>query len=187
MVFEQVLSSFYVAPLRQVESCRSLSFKMDLTQLFDFIRMGSHVESLLKDARDASGLNQTQAMVCWHLLEDEKPGGLNPAVLSRLTGTSLSRLHAQLKRLVAEDLVESLQQPVGAGSRTTTRYTLTELGRQQTRIFVERADCVRGDLWAQFFSGDKERSDLVAWVRISSRRAAPAGDSKKNAMRHRNL
>lgn len=157
---------------------------MDLAHLLGFIRMGDYVASLLKDALDASGLNLTKAMVCWHLVEHDKPGGLNLTELSRLAGASPARVQAQLKQLLSDELIQTVQQPAIA-DRRVTRYVLSRKGRRQTQIFVDRAGCARGALWAEVFSGPKEQSDLSTWSRISYRLATSLNGADDKAGRRR--
>lgn len=157
---------------------------MDLAHLLGFIRMGDYVASLLKDALEASGLNLTQAMVCWHLENHDKPGGLNLTELARLASASPARVQSQLKQLCSDGLVHKVQPPAKA-DRRVTRYALSRKGRRQTHIFVERADYARGVLWAEVFSGSKEQSDLSSWSRISYRLAASLNDFDGKAERHR--
>lgn len=156
---------------------------MDIAHLLGFIRMGDYVASLLKDALEASELNLTQAMVCWHLVEHERLGGLNLTELSRLAAATPARVHAQLKQLQSDGLIQTVEQPERA-DRRVTRYTLSRKGRRQTHIFVDRAGHARGVLWAEVFSGPKEQSDLSAWSRISYRLAASLNGLEDKAKRH---
>lgn len=148
---------------------------MELAHMLGFIRMGDYVASLLKDALDASGLNLTQAMVCWHLLEHAKPGGLNLTELSRLTAATPARIQAQLKQLLLMGLVQAVTQPVDA-DRRIKRYALSRKGRRQTQVFIDQADQARGMLWAVVFSGSKEQADRSTWARMNYRLLDALGD-----------
>lgn len=141
---------------------------MEFAHMLGFIRMGDYVASLLKDASRASGLNLTQAMICWHLLEHAKPGGLNLTELSRLTASTPARVQVQLKQLDLEGWVQVVPQPAD-GDRRIRRYVLSRKGRCQTQVFIDHADQARGKLWEVVFSGSKEQADRSAWGRMNYR------------------
>lgn len=146
---------------------------MDLAHLLGFVRMGDYVASLLKDALDDSGLNLTQAMVCWQLHEHSKPRTLKQeplslTELSRLLGASPARIHVQIKRLLADNLVQVARRPIES-DRRVQRYFLSSKGRRQTQVFMTRASDACGVLWADVFSGEKEKPNFNAWSRINGR------------------
>jgi DNA-binding MarR family transcriptional regulator len=144
---------------------------MDLSQLLGFVRMGDYVASLLKDALHESGLNLTQAMICWHLHVDKTPGGLSLTDLSRFLAASPSRVQVQLKQLVAHQILELGQIP--DSDQRVQRYVLSRKGKRQIQVFVHRAGDARGVLWEKIFSGDRERIELSSWSRIYSRLTKP--------------
>lgn len=146
---------------------------MDLVHLLDLVRMGDYVASLLKDALDHSGLNLTQARICWQLHEHSRTKGLKQVPqslteLSRKLGASPARVQIQLKQLQMDDLVQAVRREADADQRVQ-RYILSSKGRRQARIFIDHARVACGVLWAEAFAGTRERSDFNAWSRVFGR------------------
>lgn len=102
--------------------------------LLNFIRLGEVASSLIIEALHLSGLNQTQAMICWQL-EENTSSGLTLTELSLLLGIPQTRLQNHLPVLMKQGLIKLSSNP-SVQDRRKKFYLLTALGTRKTRTFL---------------------------------------------------
>jgi DNA-binding MarR family transcriptional regulator len=111
--------------------------------LLNFVRLGDYASLHLADALRASGFNQTQAMICWHLSTVEKgrhsvPVGVTLTELAAVLHTPQSRLHNQLTALKGRKFIELVTAPAGQDRRLKF-FRLTSEGKRHTAVFLAAA------------------------------------------------
>tara|TARA_B100001250_G_scaffold395702_1_gene400892 strand:- start:2004 stop:2468 length:465 start_codon:yes stop_codon:yes gene_type:complete len=111
--------------------------------LLNFVRLGDYASLHLADALRASKLNQTQAMICWHLSTVEKgsrslPVGVTLTELASVLHTPQSRLHNQLTALKQRKFIELVTTPNGRDRRLKF-FRLTSEGKRHTAVFLAAA------------------------------------------------
>lgn len=111
--------------------------------LLNFVRLGDYASLHLADALKASGFNQTQAMICWHLSTIAKgphslPVGVTLTELAAVLHMPQTRLHNQLTALKSLKLIKLVPDPDNQDRRQKF-FRLTGEGKRRTAIFLAAA------------------------------------------------
>lgn len=111
--------------------------------LLNFVRLGDYASLHLADALKASRFNQTQAMICQHLLTIEKgrhssPVGVTLTELTAVLHMPQTRVHNQLTALKRRKLIKPVPNP-DEQDRRQKFYRLTSEGKSRTAVFLAAA------------------------------------------------
>lgn len=111
--------------------------------LLNFVRLGDYASLRLADALKVSGLNLTQAMICWHLSTIEKerhslPVGATLTELTAVLHMPQTRLHNQLTALKRRKFIKLVPDP-DEQDRRQKFFRLTSEGESRTAVFLAAA------------------------------------------------
>lgn len=138
--------------------------------LLNFVRLGEFAALSLADALNQSGLNLTQAMICWHMSTLDKSGKTGSVTLTDLAVAlhmSQPRLHNQLQELRRTGIIE-LSGKSDELDRRRKFFQFTEEGRRRTGVFLAAAklaeEVVSAEMRVKLIP--RRAKDLDKWIAV---------------------